>query len=61
MGWELCKTVCGQTGHAEDVVLQDAGDDASGSTLYLIGHDTVCERCKELINSAGVAHLVIVG
>ena len=60
-GWELCRTVCGQICHAEVAAITDAGTNASGGTLYLIGHDTVCEQCKEILDVAGIEQVVIVG
>jgi deoxycytidylate deaminase len=59
-GWELCRTVCGQDYHAEEAAIIDAGDNAAGGTLYLIGHDTVCEHCKEVLDSAGVKQVIFV-
>jgi deoxycytidylate deaminase len=60
-GWELCRTICGQTCHAEEAVIEDAGANAAGGTLYLIGHDTVCEKCKEHVKAFGIGRVVIVG
>lgn len=60
-GWELCRTICGQICHAEEAAIKAAGTNAAGGTLYLIGHDTVCEQCTELLETAGVGHVVIVG
>ncbi len=60
-GWELCRTLCGQTCHAEEAAIKDAGSNAAGGTLYLIGHDTVCEHCKDQVEAFGIAQVVIVG
>lgn len=60
-GWEICRKVCSQFGHAEESVLKDAGEAASGAALYLIGHDTVCEHCRGQLKAAGVERIVIVG
>ncbi len=60
-GWDLCRTICGQICHAEVAAIKDAGTNAAGGILYLIGHDTICEQCKEILDVAGIEQVVIVG
>lgn len=59
-GYELCKSVCKQVGHAEEVAIETAeaaGADIEGATLYLEGHTYACEKCK---NSALLRGIEIV-
>jgi deoxycytidylate deaminase len=60
IGYELCKTVCWQTGHAEENALQEAKKDARGATLYLFGHTRICDNCQKLIDAAGIKKTVII-
>ena len=60
-GYELCKLICKQVGHAEVVALSLAGDTAKGATLYLTGHTYICEDCQRALDFAGVAKVVIEG
>lgn len=61
-GYEKCKSVCGQWGHAEQVAIQAAqkrGASLVGSTAYVTGHYHVCQNCANLLRSHGVAKIVI--
>ena len=60
-GYELCKSVCQQTGHAEENAIKEAGKGAKGGTLFLLGHTYVCDNCKVLIGRAGIERTIIVG
>ena len=47
-GYELCKTICKQTGHAEIIAIQDAlkkNHTIKNAQLYLFGHWWCCENC----------------
>lgn len=57
-GYELCVSVCRQTGHAEINALKFAGNKASGSTIYLQGHTYACEPCKQAAANAGATIIV---
>jgi deoxycytidylate deaminase len=59
VGYELCKTVCNQDGHAEVNAARIAGDVAKGATLYLEGHTYACDNCRKHTFSAGVAEIII--
>jgi deoxycytidylate deaminase len=59
VGYELCRTVCDQSGHAEPNALAVAGEKARGATLYLEGHTYACEPCKEAARAAGIVEIVI--
>lgn len=59
-GYDKCKTVCQQAGHAEIVALQHAGAAAAGAHAYIEGHTHVCRDCQETLVAAGV-HAFTVG
>ncbi len=59
-GYHLCKEVCHQLGHAEEMACKLAGYRAKGGTLYLIGHTYCCDNCKEIMKKAGIVKTVIV-
>jgi deoxycytidylate deaminase len=56
-GYEKCKTICDQVGHAEEVALRlaiEAGIEKGGhATLY--GHTYLCRSCQEQLFDAGIA------
>lgn len=60
-GYELCQNICQQQGHAEIQVLKLAGEEARGSSLFLIGHYYLCDNCTNALLQAGVEHVLIVG
>jgi deoxycytidylate deaminase len=57
-GYELCRNVCDQEGHAEINALRKAGESAAGATLYLEGHYYVCDDCHVALAAAGVTEVV---
>jgi deoxycytidylate deaminase len=59
-GYEKCKTICQQAGHAEIEALKAAGSDARGATATLAGHYWICEPCGAALRDAGVKRLEIV-
>lgn len=58
-GYDLCRDVCGQIGHAEIVALMIAGDKAQGSTLYIEGHSYACANCTKAANEADISDIII--
>lgn len=58
-GYEKCKSICGQEGHAEQVAVRRAGPEARGAVAYLEGHTYACEPCQAALAAAGVATLTI--
>lgn len=58
-GYDKCKAVCGQDGHAEQVALRVAGDLAKGAHAYIEGHDHCCRMCQKDLFGAGVAALTV--
>lgn len=53
-GYEKCKSICQQVGHAEITALMAAGEKAKGSAAYLFGHTYACQQCQEALFGAGV-------
>lgn len=58
-GYEKCRSVCQQAGHAEIVALDVAGAEARGSRAYIEGHTYACQHCQEALFAAGVLSLTI--
>jgi len=56
-GYEKCKTICKQEGHAEEMALKHAKDDAVGGTARLLWHSYYCRNCQEQLFAAGIKHL----
>lgn len=56
-GYEKCKTICQQVGHAEEVAIMLAGNKADGAKAYLDGHTYYCRNCQEALFDAGVISL----
>lgn len=57
-GYELCKSICQQPGHAEINALELAGSAAVGATMYLEGHTYACEPCKTAARNAGIREII---
>lgn len=61
-GYEKCKSICDQVGHAEEVALlnaQDAGVNLSGATAEVVGHTYFCMNCQHALFKAGVRWLSV--
>lgn len=58
-GYEKCKSVCNQSGHAEIEALRAAGDHAYGAQADLEGHYWICEPCGRALRDAGIESVVI--
>lgn len=54
-GYEKCKDICKQIGHAEEV----AGDKALGTRAYIEGHTYACMKCQHILFDAGVKSISI--
>lgn len=61
VGYDLCRSVCDQAGHAEVIAVRRAGAWALGATLYLEGHTYACDPCKAVCGIAGIKEIVIGG
>ena len=59
VGYELCRDVCDQIGHAETVALALAGERARGAGMYLSGHTYACGACQAACEGAGIVEIVI--
>jgi deoxycytidylate deaminase len=59
-GYELCKLICRQTGHAEENACKSAGYKAINSDLYLFGHTYCCENCIKVMKEYGVKRVFII-
>ena len=58
-GYDKCKSVCKQEGHAEEVAVRVAGDRALGSRAFIQGHTYACMNCQHVLFAAGVKSLTI--
>jgi deoxycytidylate deaminase len=57
--YDLCGSICRQSGHAEINALSLAGDRAAGAILYIEGHTYACETCKAECAAEGIARIVL--
>ena len=60
-GYEKCKTICKQVGHAEEVALDAAGKHANGSRAFIQGIGHYCKSCQTKLFAAGVKTLGLMG
>lgn len=58
-GYDKCKSICDQAGHAEIEALKAAGEHARGSVAALTGHYWMCEPCGRALREAGVGAIMI--
>jgi hypothetical protein len=58
-GYEKCKSICKQNSHAEIEAIKKAGEEARGATMYVIGHDHICDECGVAIKAAGIRNVII--
>jgi hypothetical protein len=56
-GYEKCKSICRQGGHAEIAALEKAGAQAKGAVAVLSGHTYACQECQEALFGAGIISL----
>lgn len=59
VGYEMCKDICQQYSHAEVDACCNAGYNAEGATLYLIGHTYCCDNCKSVMDGFEIKDVVI--
>ncbi len=62
-GYDQCRSVCGQQGHAEVMAIKDAycrTDDLTGADLYLYGHWWCCADCWAVMIRAGIRNVYLV-
>lgn len=59
-GYAKCYSICGQIGHAEEVVIRllrsalDGGPTTQVKSIDIYNHDRPCDGCKRLLKSYGV-------
>jgi deoxycytidylate deaminase len=56
-GYEKCRSICQQVGHAEEVALvraKHAGMALEGARAVLIGHEYACTDCQKQLYDAGI-------
>lgn len=58
-GYDLCKNICAQVGHAEENACKLAGVNSKDATLYLIGHTYICNNCFRIIKMYGIKNAII--
>ena len=61
-GYEKCRTICRQRGHAEIMALVEAqasGVDLRHSHAVVGGHYYVCEGCARELRDAGISRIII--
>lgn len=61
-GYELCREVCEQQGHAEIMAIKNAkekGMNLEGASLYLDGHWWICEECWDAIIEAKISKVYL--
>ena len=61
-GYEFCKTVCEQEGHAEIMAIRNAlsnGHNLKGASLYLDGHWWACKECWDKILQSGITKVFL--
>jgi deoxycytidylate deaminase len=59
-GYEKCKSICQQEGHAEQVALRMAGEKSKGANAFLVGHTHACKDCQEAMFAAGVKSFSVI-
>jgi len=56
-GYEKCKSICDQLGHAEEMALWDAQSNEAvlvDASAIVTGHTYACKDCQELLYSNGI-------
>lgn len=57
-GYDKCKSICEQEGHAEIMALKAAGDHARGGVAHLYGIEHYCSACQKALFGAGITALM---
>lgn len=61
VGYELCRLVCEQLGHAEvNVCLQAGKENTQGGKIRLEGHTYCCDNCKRVMAEYGIVEAEII-
>ena len=59
VGYEMCRDICRQKGHAETNAIALAGEACRGAHLEVTGHRLVCEECFAAATAAGIATVAV--
>ncbi len=59
-GYEKCKSICQQEGHAETQALKAAGDYANGAYAIVHGQCWICRDCGKAMKKAGIQYMELV-
>jgi len=59
-GYDLCRDLCKTAGHVEQQLVEQAGDDAKESNVFLFGHDYCCSECVAALVEAEVGNVTFV-
>jgi len=54
-----CKSECHQDCHAEVWAVLNAGFLAKDGTLYVIGHDYLCDDCRNFAEQYGIKEIIV--
>ncbi len=60
--YHLCKEVCHQEGHAEDMAVRDAIKNkfnCEGADIYMYGHWYCCKPCWDIMNEHKIANVYL--
>jgi deoxycytidylate deaminase len=57
-GYDKCNSICLQRSHAEIDAINNAGNDARGGTMYIIGHTRICDNCQRVCNEVGIREII---
>lgn len=58
--YDLCRSECRQTGHAEVNAIKSAkGANLKGSTLFLWGIDRICDECKKQLKLHQINDIIL--
>ena len=60
VGYELCKNICRQPGHAEENACKIAGKNAEGGILFLLGHTSCCDNCIKSMAEHKIKEVIII-
>ena len=61
-GYEKCKSICNQLGHAEEMALWNAqsnGAELAGAHAIVTGHTYACRDCQESLYEAGISWISV--
>lgn len=62
-GYEKCKSICFQLGHAEELALYHAIQDGAelNGAKAIIAHERVCDNCSNILTHHGITDITFTG